>query len=418
MASDNTNREDEDLMMNARSEVLLVAVVLAVAAGCSRQSPLVARDTGVESTADLGTDVAGSGSTIVGTGGTVGTGGATFGTGGSIGSGGSMRHGGSTGSGGISVGTGGRVSSGGIVASGGNLATGGTGPGGTGGGGATGCLGISPLGAGVAGGACEGSVRCITEKSATFGYETCNWLVTKGRESVFEAVRACFSADPDFCSQQPASVERCTSSIFPRACAGPGAIVDGRQVDCKSLAAECTAVSEQECHLMTDVLNDKYYQAAFECYFRQTPRPADCRAALRTCTGAPEPGTGGAGGAGGTGGNTSPYDGGAKPACPYLGGTWSVTASCQGAHGDSDSNFVAVMTQTDCTITFTQTDDNTPTQWVSSGSIDSTGTGALKGDFGFTDSSMCDLETSADVFVGRCGSATQACELKAEKVRP
>jgi len=413
MASDNTNREDEDLMMNARSEVLLVAVVLAVAAGCSRQSPLVARDTGVESTADLGTDVAGSGSTIVGTGGTVGTGGATFGTGGSIGSGGSMRHGGSTGSGGISVGTGGRVSSGGIVASGGNLATGGTGLGGTGGGGATGCLGISPLGAGVAGGACEGSVRCITEKSATFGYETCNWLVTKGRESVFEAVRACFSADPDFCSQQPASVERCTSSIFPRACAGPGAIVDGRQVDCKSLAAECTAVSEQECHLMTDVLNDKYYQAAFECYFRQKPGPNDCSSALRECTGAPSLGTGGAAGSGGTGGSS--YDGGAQPACPALSGSWNVWPSCEGPGAFFSGAFVGVMTQTGCTFTFTQTDDKTSSQWVSTGTIDSAGKGALKGDFGFTDSRMCDLETTDTGWAGRCGSATQFCELEAAR---
>jgi hypothetical protein len=194
------------------------------------------------------------------------------------------------------VGSGGSMGSGGLVGSGGGPASGGVGGGGVDGtdaGGTTDCLGRSPLGAGVGGGACEGGIRCIDVKSATLGYETCSWLVTRGRASVFEALRACFAENPDFCSLQPASVEACTSVVFARACAGPGATVDGVPVDCQSLAADCAAVSEQECHLETDILNDKYYQAAFECYFRQSPRPADCRAALRTCTGAPTPGTGG-----------------------------------------------------------------------------------------------------------------------------
>ena len=74
------------------------------------------------------------------------------------------------------------------------------------------------------------------------------------------------------------------------------------------------------------------------------------------------------------------------------------------------------MTQTGCQVTFTQTDDQTPTQWVSKGTIDSAGKGSLRGDFGFTDSTMCDIEaTSDDAWVGRCGSATQACELEAQK---
>jgi hypothetical protein len=73
------------------------------------------------------------------------------------------------------------------------------------------------------------------------------------------------------------------------------------------------------------------------------------------------------------------------------------------------------MTQTGCQVTFTQTDDQTPTQWVSTGTIDSAGKGSLRGDFGFTDSSMCDLEASSDAWQGRCGSATQACELAATK---
>jgi hypothetical protein len=51
--------------------------------------------------------------------------------------------------------------------------------------------------------------------------------------------------------------------------------------------------------------------------------------------------------------------------------------------------------------------------------IDSAGQGSLRGDFGFTDSHMCDLEATGDgAWTGHCGSATQACELEAEKVRP
>jgi hypothetical protein len=166
---------------------------------------------------------------------------------------------------------------------------------------------------------------------------------------------------------------------------------------------------------MTDILNDKYYQAAFECYFRQSPRPSDCGAALRKCTGAPAPGTGGASGSGGMGGATPGYDGGAPPACPDLAGTWSVTASCEGPGAFFSGSFVAVMTQTGCKITFTQTDDQTSKQWASAGTIDSGGTGFLRGDFGFTDSGMCDLEAGSDVWQGLCGSETQACKLQATK---
>lgn len=400
--------------MKTRWEVLRTALALLVAAGCSGQSLRAARDGAVVTSAEVGLDVAGTGGVVVG-------------QGGSTGGGGIAGHGGSTGSGGATS-SGGWPGSGGSRSSGGAIGTGGV----TGTGGATACLDRSPLGAGVGGGACEGYVRCMGEKSATFGYETCNWLVSKGRASVFEAVRTCFGAHPDFCTQQPASVETCTGTIFALTCAGPGAVVDGRQVDCKSVAQDCTVVSEQECHRLTDVLNDKYYQTAFECYFRQSPRPADCRAALRECTGAPMIGAGGAGGTagggggtsiydggiGGTGGSTASYDGGGKPACPYLAGTWSVATSCQGAHGSSTSNFVAVMSQTECKLSFTQTDDRTSTQWVSTGSLDSAGRGSLKGDFGFTDSGMCDLEATADTIAGRCGSATQGCELRATRVRP
>jgi hypothetical protein len=335
-----------------------------------------------------------------------------------VGSGGRVGSGGAVGSGGR-VGSGGAVGSGGRVGSGGSLASGGAGGGGAGG--TTDCLGPSPLGAGVGGGACEGSIRCINVPSATLGYQTCYWLVTAGRASVFEAVRACFDQNLEFCSQQPASVEACTGPIFAKACPGPGATVDGVKVDCRSLAADCAAVSEKECHLLTDVLNDKYYQAAFECYFRQSPRPTDCGAALRTCTGAPRLGAGGAsgaGGAGGAGGATPRYDGGAQPACPYLAGTWNVEASCEGPGAFGSGAFVAVMTQTGCQITFTQTDDQTPTQWVSTGTIDSAGKGSLRGDFGFTDSIMCDLEATSSAWTGHCGSATQTCQLEAEKVLP
>jgi hypothetical protein len=411
--------------MTARSTTLLAVVGFAAVVGCSRRSSLVVRDGAVEGTTDSGMSVAGSGGVTVGTGGLPGSGGRS-GTGGWSGTGGLVGSGGWLSTGGL-VGSGGWSGTGGLVGSGGSLTSGGAGGGGAGGGGAGGggaggttdCLGPSPLGAGVGGGACEGGVRCINVKSATLGYETCGWLVTKGRASVFEAVRACFAQDPNFCTLQPASVEACTGSVFARACAGPGATVDGVKVDCRSLAADCATVSENECHLMTDVLNDKYYQLAFECYFRLNPRPTNCSAALRTCTGAPALGTGGttqpppgSGGAGGT------YDGGTQPACPTLAGAWRVAASCRGPGAFFNGSFAAIMTQAGCRTTFTQTDDQTQTQWVATGTIDGAGKGSLVGDFGFTDSGMCDLEAGSEAWVGRCASATQTCELKAEKQPP
>ena len=380
--------------MKARTTILLATLGFAAAIGCSRHSALAVRDGAVEGNADR-IDVATS--MTLGTGGRAGTGGA-------VGSGRPV-------DGGMQAGTGGRVGTGGQVGAGGSLASGGAGGGGTdGGAGGEDCLDRSPLGAGVGGGACEGT-RCGNVESLS--YETCGWLVEKGRESVFEAVRSCFGKNPDFCSQQPAAVEACTSSVFARACAGPGATVDGVKVDCQSVAAECPAISEKQCHLMTDILNDKYYQAAFECYFRQKPGPNDCSSALRECTGAPSLGTGGAAGSGGTGGSS--YDGGAQPACPALSGSWNVWPSCEGPGAFFSGAFVGVMTQTGCTFTFTQTDDKTSSQWVSTGTIDSAGKGALKGDFGFTDSRMCDLETTDTGWAGRCGSATQFCELEAAR---
>jgi hypothetical protein len=192
--------------------------------------------------------------------------------------------------------------------------------------------------------------------------------------------------------------------------------VDGVQVDCKTIASGCAALSEQTCHFLTDVLNDKYYQAAFDCYFGQSPRPADCSTALRKCTGIPAIGAIGAGGAGGAGGTTPRADGGTLPACPDLAGTWDVEASCQGPGAFGSGAFTAVMTQTGCSITFTQTDDQTQTQWVSTGTIDSAGRGSLRGAFGFTNSNMCDLEVTGDgAWQGRCASANQSCELKAKR---
>jgi hypothetical protein len=426
--------DSDDLVMNARTSILLAALVVAATAGCSRSSPLLVRDGAVEGTSQPGNDAPGGATaqtggslgadgvtaetgTFAGGGGAVGTGG-LWGSGGWLGSGAVIGSGGLPANGGT-VGSGGAVGGGGRVGSGGSQASGGIDGGGVDGGGFGDCLGPSPLGAGVAGGVCEGAIRCINESSATLGYDTCNWLVTAGRASVFEAVRACFGKNPNFCSEQPGSVEACTGPIFAQACVGPGATVNGTKVDCRSLAEDCAAVSERECHLLTDVLNDKYYQAAFECYFGQSVRPPDCGTALRRCTRAPALGTGGASGTGGAGGRGgaggATVDGAAQPTCPDLAGTWSVQASCQGPGAFFNGTFAAVMTQTGCKLTFTQTDDQTAKQWVATGTIDSAGKGSLVGDFGFTDSGMCDVEATGDAWQGRCGSATQSCQLTAWK---
>lgn len=65
-------------------------------------------------------------------------------------------------------------------------------------------------------------------------------------------------------------------------------------------------------------------------------------------------------------------------------------------------------------LTFSQTDDNTEAQWTATGALESTGRGYLEGSFGFTDSSMCDLNvTTTTGWDMTCGSATQQCKLRA-----
>jgi len=324
---------------------------------------------------------------VEGTGGVVGSGGVVVGGGGAVGAGGFV------GSGGV-AGTGGRP------ASGGRVTTGGGGGGCMGGGvagGSTSCLGPSPLGAGVGGGACEG-VRC--GDSSSLGYLTCGWLVMSARASVFEAVRHCFEQTSDFCSRQPDSVDACTSSVFARACAASGAVVNGVQVDCRTVAAGCPSVSERDCRLLTDILNEKHYQTAFECLAGPSPALTDCATTFRKCVGVPERKP------------PSRPDGGG--ACPWLAGNWRVAFDCTGPGSLGSGVFLAMVSQSDCKVTFVQTDDQTTEQWVATGPADNGGKLSLKGDFGFTDSSMCDIDLTTEPWSGVCGSATQMCTLQIE----
>jgi hypothetical protein len=51
---------------------------------------------------------------------------------------------------------------------------------------------------------------------------------------------------PDFCENQAATIAACEASVFPRACAAPGAIVGDEEVDGADVAAGCPNISEQE----------------------------------------------------------------------------------------------------------------------------------------------------------------------------
>jgi hypothetical protein len=126
-------------------------------------------------------------------------------------------------------------------------------------------------------------------------------------------------------------------------------------------------------------------------------------------------GTTASGGVTGTGGSRVAYDAGASVDCVNLSGNWTLTGSCNGPRATFNGSFPAVMTQIGCNLTFTQTDDQTSTQWTTTGRLESTGQGLLQGKFGFTDSSMCDLTVTAEGWDMTCGSATQQCGLQARK---
>ncbi len=107
-------------------------------------------------------------------------------------------------------------------------------------------------------------------------------------------------------------------------------------------------------------------------------------------------------------------DAGTPVDCLNIDREWLLAGSCLGPRASFNGTFVARMTQTGCRLTFTQTDDNTETKWTATGVLESTGQGYLKGSFGFTDASMCDLTvTTTTGWDMVCGSATQQCKLQA-----
>lgn len=107
-------------------------------------------------------------------------------------------------------------------------------------------------------------------------------------------------------------------------------------------------------------------------------------------------------------------DAGTAAGCANLAREWLVAGSCLGPHATFDGTFVATMEQVGCKLTFTQNDDKTETRWTAAGALESNGRGYLKGDFGFTDSGMCDITvTTATTWDMICASATQQCKLQA-----
>jgi hypothetical protein len=109
------------------------------------------------------------------------------------------------------------------------------------------------------------------------------------------------------------------------------------------------------------------------------------------------------------------YDADPSAACASIARPWLLGGSCMGPHATFNGTFTAQMEQTGCKLTFTQTDGTST--WTTTGVLESNGQGYLKGQFGFTDSSMCDLTVNtATSWSMICASATQQCKLEARPV--
>jgi hypothetical protein len=101
-------------------------------------------------------------------------------------------------------------------------------------------------------------------------------------------------------------------------------------------------------------------------------------------------------------------------ACANIARTWILAGSCLGPRSAFNGTLTAQMAQTGCKLTFTQTEDGTSTRSTATGVLESNGHGYLKGNFGFTDSGMCDLTVTTATSWGMvCSSATQQCKLEA-----
>lgn len=120
-------------------------------------------------------------------------------------------------------------------------------------------------------------------------------------------------------------------------------------------------------------------------------------------------GTSTTGGATSMGGSRAPGDGGA---CANIAGSWRLTGACMGPRAWFNGSVPVEMEQTGCDLSLRQIDD----QGVTTGRLESTGQGYLKGSFGFTDSNMCDLTVTAEGWDMVCASAMQFCNLQARPI--
>jgi len=108
---------------------------------------------------------------------------------------------------------------------------------------------------------------------------------------------------------------------------------------------------------------------------------------------------------------TSTCDGGTCASCPDGSGLWQFNYQCTTTGVFSVGSFVAAVTQTGCAITVTQSDDNTPTVWISTGTIDQDGKTHLTGDFGFSSAGACDGTLVAGTWTSTCTATGIDCQL-------
>ena len=105
----------------------------------------------------------------------------------------------------------------------------------------------------------------------------------------------------------------------------------------------------------------------------------------------------------------------ASVTCPDVGGAWRFWVSCIGPGRESDGSFPATVTQSECQVTLTQQDDQTPASWVSSGTLDAAGNLTLTGEFGFTDATTCAVQISENIWSLTCTSERETCTGDAER---
>jgi len=101
--------------------------------------------------------------------------------------------------------------------------------------------------------------------------------------------------------------------------------------------------------------------------------------------------------------------------CPDVGGAWRFWVSCIGPGRESSGTFPATVAQSGCQVTVTQQDDQTPTSWVSGGTLDAAGNLTLTGEFGFTDATTCAAQITQGTWSLTCTSERETCTGDAER---